>query len=531
MTRKILNCIIAYFLVIYIIMSKPQKGDSRSAPDSNSSNANSRPRLVPGQTKALAYLRSLQGCRNGFSIQRMAREADVSPATMWKALKGCPELRKNPRPDARSLAQRVPAWKTIKSRIEEDLLQNKLPRHGALPQIKELCIRYNAGFRTVSLALEGLREDGTLQRKGRSYLCAKPVCPAQPSLSMTLLVYTWHKGRPLSLMTKYDRDYVRDIEMEYIHRNIDIHLVPYHHEGNTSIVGPSRSGDTHRLDKRKKVDGYILPFQHHECLKGDILEQLHTSVKPVVLIDEMGGWDMPSYLANAGRALHVRARSFGTAAQEAGRQIVAHGHRNIAFFSAYHHDGWSHQCLEGLTKALIAAGCKPPAVFVENGSQIEMGYGSIETAWTREVNTKVRATYRECADAMPEGYNAQLYPFFTALFDEHLAYAESRHVMQRHFKACAANRQITCWVAADQDMAWFVSDFIRENCPGISVMSFGNSEAITNKRITAVDFNAPAAVHATIEFLLYPQRKLAGQQGMKLEIQSIVVDRGSLQLR
>jgi len=129
---------------------------------------------------------------------------------------------------------------------------------------------------------------------------------------------------------------------------------------------------------------------------------------------------------------------------------------------------------------------------------------------------------------MPEGYASQLDPLFSSIFDEYLVYAEANHAMQRHLKTCAANKQTTCWVAADADTVRFVSDYLGAHSPGTSLISFGTSRVITQERITTINYNAPAAATAALEFLLYPERKLPGQTGMRLEIQSMMVDRGSL---
>jgi len=490
-----------------------------------------KPGSGPGMDKALAYLQSLHGCRDGRSVQRMADEADVSYPTMWRAVKCCPVLRMRPFPGAQARVAHVAAWERVKGRIREDLMQGRLSRHGALPQTKELCIRYDAGFRTVSRALEALRSAGALVRRGRSYRSSGPARPSQPTFSIAVLIHSWSKGRPPSPMTEYEHDLVRDLEIESFRRNISIDVVPFYQESARTVVLPSRNGDARRLEQRKGIDGYVVPFLHVRCFQGDLLEQLQASAKPVALVDQMGGWEMPSSLARRGSALHIHGRSFGPAAREAGRQIAAHGHRNVAFFSAYHHDLWSHQCLEGLTEALASAGCPPPMAYVENGSQTDTAYDYMAAADYRKVSAKVRRTYRDCRGAMPEGYAAQLDSFFTSLYNEHLCYAEARHVMQRHFKACAADNPSTCWVAADQDMAWFANDYIVEHCPKKSVVGFGSSGEITRDRITTVDFNSPAAAHAAVEFLLYPNRRLPGQDGVELEIRGMLVDRGSLRTR
>jgi hypothetical protein len=61
----------------------------------------------------------------------------------------------------------------------------------------------------------------------------------------------------------------------------------------------------------------------------------------------------------------------------------------------------------------------------------------------------------------------------------------------------------------------------------VSLVALGTSFELTRFRVTSYDFNSAAAARTTAEHLLHPRRKLPGQVGNTLDIQGVLVDRGS----
>jgi DNA-binding LacI/PurR family transcriptional regulator len=486
------------------------------------------PRPRPAVARALAYLDDLGDARHEKSIARIAYEAGVSYVSMWKALQSRPRVPRTPAQMPGNAPSSQVSRARVRNSIKADLLNGRLPSRGVFPQIKELQKRYGAGFRTVKAALEVLRSNGRLVRTGRSYSSATHDRPAAPSLRIGVLAYNWDAGRSFTLYSGYQDDYVHELERECWQRHIDVEVLPYYHEGETTVVQSLHAPGRPDHAWSSRSDGFIVLIGHVNCLMGNLAQQLKTGGKPVLLLDEMSGWKTSDFLADTRRVLRICSRPFRSAAELVGEEILARGHRHIAFFSAFHHDRWSRESLEGLTDALTRAGVPAPRAFLEYGSQTDQAFDYTDRARASPVNGKIRQCYAACRARMSAAYAIQLDPFFSSLFDEHLVYAETRHVMEKHLAAAATDKQITCWIASDHDMAMYVGDYLHAHRPELSLVSFGSSREITNKRISSVDFNAAAAARASVEFLLYPQRKLPGQTGMELEIQGMMVDRGSL---
>jgi DNA-binding LacI/PurR family transcriptional regulator len=482
--------------------------------------------------EALAFLEKQTGKIAGISIRRLATMAGVSYVTMWKAVRM--RSRNSPRTamdhraslhqkSADPLAHKPDlAWQRLKRLIEVDILHGRLPDFEALPQIKELAVRYGVGFRTVREALAALCDDGLVRHIGRHYNAV--ISAARTPLTIGLLA---HECFDFTLIADYDQYFVPALEQECVRRHVALEMLPYRMVGDSAQIYSARDNSEQSIENRGDLDGYVLPVFYPRTVNEDLFARLQATGKPIVIIDEIGQWDMPASMMQSGRALVIHARPYRTAARETARAIMARGHRHMAFFSPFHRDLWSHQCLEGLNDAVDAAGpgfaLQPFAV---NGSQLANGY--YEHAHVRSGDHRVRAFYDRWKRSLPREYAHQLDPLFSAYFPQHLCHAEVRVACAPHFGRALADASITCWIAACSDTVWYAADFLRQCKSQVSLVGFGNSPIVTNSRITTYDFNPPAAARASLEFLLYPQRRLPGQKGIELEIQGMLIDRGSL---
>ena len=505
--------------IIIYTQGMPAKHSMASAPGAP------RRRRTPALIKALAYLAAAEF--QGKSIDRLAADADVSYLTMWKALRaqgrGSGRARAaKPSPTGDSARYK---WQEVRDRIEKDLLHANLPRHGLLPQIKELCPRYNAGFRAVRAALESLCAGGRLQRDGRRYRCL--VRGATSPLKVFVLVH--HDGAgPLEFYADYDLEFIPALEAECSRRNLSMEILRFSAAGSRIVIHDV-SG-THEISLKATSDaaGYVLINDGTFNAQGDdLLALLHASRKPVVFVNEVGGWDLPGFLAHSGRTLTLRVRPYVSASRVLGKMLEQMGHRRLAYFSLAFQDAWSKECLQTLTQTMKDAGddgAVTPFVWEYSWVTSEC----IADAHTRFSKIPVREMYERKKGSLPPPYIRQLDHLFSHVLDTHLAYAEGRYRLEPLMKQALADKSISCWVASDSDAVWYAGDFLNKTRADVSLVGFGNSLEITKRRISTWDFNALAAAATTVEYLLYPEQKLPGQTGMQLEIQGMMVNRGSL---
>lgn len=484
-------------------------------------------RRTPALTKALHYLDTLADKNHSYSIKRLADDADVSHVTMWKARRirsygatagqftvASPERHE----DSSN------GWQRLKRRIESDLLQGRLPNATELPSAKELCGRYGANYRTLRKALGALVSQGLLDNAGRRYRASMGKS-AGPSFRIAVLSLAWYEG-PLMLLAEYDQEYVRNLDSEASRRGIQVELLRYREIDNRAIVSDVRGAAEQNLQKRKDIDGFVLPVWTLSGVSSDLLAQLHAAGKPVVIVDEVGGWELPSYLAGSGKTLRLFARSYESASRSVARELMALGHRRFAFFSAFHNDQWSRECLAGFTHAVGSAGGRTSVrPFLLNGTQTTDEY--TRAGWDRCSDKPLRKAFAGWKRPAPKLFVKQFEPYFAVSLDQQAWYAEVRCRMEPLFCRALSDTSITCWVAPDNDVGWIAHEFL-ENARGISLIAFGNSAEIANRRIAAWDFNTAGAANATIEHLLYPDRTLAGQKNGVLDIQGHFIRRDSV---
>jgi len=488
------------------------------------------PRRTPALRKALEFLDAHGITTIPTTLQDLAARADVSYVTMWKAMRTVrrqqltgeqsPRFRRTtPGPivprDVR------PAWQRLKTTMEKDLIQGRLPSANILPRIKELCARYHVGFRTMRAALDALCAEGTVTRAGRVH-SALVKGSEMGSTKIGLLVLSWYDG-PLVLY-EYGQDYVRELDEECFRRRINLEILRYRTDRKPLEILDSQGDHEINLGSRKECAGYaVLIFGLH-CRNDGLFLRLRGTGKPVVIVDETRDRDLPACLA--GRALHIDARSYERAGREVGRAVLGHGHTRAAFFSVCGDDPWSGRCLAGVSEAFQNASVNALVPFVAPGTQLDNTYA--DRARNRYSEVPLRESFARWKRHAPRTFSRQLEPHFGPLLDQQMGYAEVRQTVQEFFAKAASDTSIACWIAADIDIAWFADEYRREHNLPISLVTFGDSPEITKRRIATYDFAPSSAAAATVEHLLYPDRKLPGQEGDFFGIDGRLLMRESL---
>jgi hypothetical protein len=488
---------------------------------------NPRTRRTPALTKASAYLSGLSADQRQAPIIRLANSADVSYVTMWNALRGMrPASGARDRADpAAPSGKRPRAIERLASRLEQDLVQGRLSGAPHLPQIKELCARYAACFRTMRAALDDLCERRVLCNNGRRYAAAlRP--SRRPSLTFAVLIASWYEG-PLRFVAEYEQEFMIHLDHESARGNVNIEVLRFQDVNGRTVVCDALGAHEKNLRARHDIDGYLLPVSFGGCLNSDVLTQLHSTGKPVVIVDEIGGCEMPPLFGRSGKALILRAARDKISACAAARALIALGHRHLAFFSLFHNEHWPEVCLEGLSETIAKAGKDfSLAPFLIQGTQTTDEY--IRAGWANCPDVPLRRWFNEWKKSALPAFVQQLAPYCSWDLDQQIAYAEMRNRLQPLLKRALSDKSITCWIAPDTDAAWSMHDYIVEHRLPLSMIAFGWSPEVTKSRIASWDLNAAAAARAAIRFLAFPGRKLPGQKGMELRIDGMLAVRESL---
>jgi len=489
-------------------------------------NPEHKPRRFPGIDKALAFLDRPRELHAGLSLRRMAAAADVSYVTMWKAVKQRTKIHgRRPPPSDEPAAPPEFAWQRLAKCISADLLQGRLPRT-RLP-IKSLRIRYSAGYRVVRQALDKLCRNGLVRREGLFYNATAGVSPSL-SLEIAVLAFVPHfmsHTDPVALIAEYEQDFVRTFEVSCTAAQLGMDLLGYHYESEGLVVTDAQQKNRRTLNAN--YAGYVVLVYLPEAIKAELFTQLYATGKPVAIIDEIGGWELPDFAAHSKRFLVVRACPYKSAGAEVARALVTLGHKRCAFFSTFNADHWSKECLEGIAEGFRSGGKECVVVpHTIDGSLV----ASSPSLWSRleKTFTALQAGYHRTRPALSRLFMRQLTPHFGDLLAQQLVYADTREQLEPLLVKASADKSNTCWIAADIDTAWFAHDFLQDRASRMPLVTFGWSPEVAKRRIAAYDFNSNAAVRGSLDFLLNPSRALPGQVGSTVYIQGTIVRRKSL---
>jgi len=490
-------------------------------------------RRTPGVGKALSFLKALPELSERPSIKALACLADVSYATMWKAIhrhenrdKRTDQVPADASPHEPIIEPRQ-SWQRLKLRIEKDLIQGHLRREPALPQVKELCVRYGVGFRTMRKALAHLTAQDVLRSVGHGYQVVVR-SPGAGSLRIAVLLYAWYQGS-LMLTAQYDQEFMSSLDQQCSQRRISTEVLRYHFGSNYRAVVTDVEGiKEQNLAYRKDLDGCILLVSGSLGITADLFSQLHAMGKPIVIVDEIGGWEIPEILLQGGRTLHLRARPFETAARCVTSALIAEGHRHFAFLSVFHGDVSSQQCLMGIKAAVKIAGqghsCKELLV---HGTEASNEFTISGRA--RYSDAPLRDAYARWKRSAPRAFGAQLDQFFSDRLEQQIWYAEVRHQLWPMFEKAFVDESIACWLVPDCNIAFIAHEYLARKKPRISLIAFGNSLEMVSRRISMYDFNCAAAVTASIRHIVAPTCQFPGQKGHTLQIEGMLTIRESPQ--
>jgi hypothetical protein len=334
-------------------------------------------------------------------------------------------------------------------------------------------------------------------------------------------------SEPVTVFGQYDNELMRALETACIGSHLSMEVAGY----RVKETGVEFT-DVWQRPKRdpgggEGAQGYVVPLSLSAAVNEGLFTKLHATGKPVVCIDEIGGWKLPDYVQRGGRFLKIVGVDHFTAGENIARALIALGHRRCAYLSTHHGDGWSRNLLRGLNAVFAKAGSDSSlAAHVRHGSIIT---DTPEMAGIVNRTTDLlRTGYITQRPALSVPYRRQFDNFFYLQLGDQVVSAENRDRLEPLLRQAAAEPSTTCWIASGPGTGCFCSEFLAERNSRVSLVAAGWSPEITKRRIASYEHNIPAAVRAAIDFLLRPGRRLPGQTGRTLRIEGMLTRRESL---
>lgn len=475
-----------------------------------------RPAFGRARAHVRALLRSLDDGERLPPLRQLARDADVSYATMHavvtalrdeKALtvrQGSGIVAGTLPTDPQSRHARAPSphelrWQSAVRVLREAIVTGRYPEGSVLPSQKQLRTSLGVGQKTLAKALRRLCDQGILRPHGRTF--AVPRLSAGPGAATIVLILRGGPDGEVVFPSARSRENLRSLEIACARAAVHLALVTCRSTHPTFCYPAGHDGVLE--GRRGAVVGYLVwsaSLDPHWLT--DAIPLLSHSGKPVALLDEGG----PSRLADV---LGARCSHFLTAhGRDAGRRMGSYllgiGHRRLLYLSYEHTADWSCNRYDGIRAAARAIRgatllrCAAPAAPADPID--ESGPDDLRMYLSRLDDSKDRRRFA---------------PVLTTL-DRH---AEDLRVF--HGRSCRRERytpllhralkltvreQVTAWIAENDELALAALEHLRMARTIIprqlSVAGFDDSEEAHMRGLTSYNFNGSAYVNAMVRTVL-----------------------------
>jgi DNA-binding LacI/PurR family transcriptional regulator/DNA-binding transcriptional regulator YhcF (GntR family) len=418
----------------------------------------------------------------------------------------------------------APGSHGVAARVREEILAESVAGAGGLTP-KELTRKFGVCYRTARRALQELVDEGIVRRVGRSYHLTVPRFGA--AHAEIVLVGPANRFGRLEEFTGRARPVLGLLERACVVRSMRLSVVGFDYRAGRFVSSRARRSDwSHALRNAAgcAVLPHALPVERLQEL-ADACGQRHV---PLAIVDDAGGFDVSLAHIPGGRHRVFRLVLDVRAGMQVGAYLKHRGHRAAAFLSPFHGTGWSQGRHDGLLSAM------------GDDNVTLLAIGAIEDLSTRYVThdealralralTPIRPYLGAGHQLTEECTNEVRSVLFMAAHNEIL-----RTRMRPLFEQALAERRVTVWVAANDEVALAAMDFLHErglDVPSrVSLIGFDNSAEALARRLSSYSFNEARAVDTVMRYLLAEAHAEVRERHSPAEtaIDGVVVDRDSV---
>jgi DNA-binding LacI/PurR family transcriptional regulator len=409
--------------------------------------------------------------------------------------------------------------------IEGDLLQGVYRAGDPPPSLKELQGKYGVCYATLRKALRDL------ERAGHWPPAPDPGRGRAAGQFVVYLAWGDENGNQY-FDEPIDHEYLQSLRSACGRLNLEPAVAVYNYQGRgLRVVMPPGASLTFPALCERAV-GFLVRTACPRDVCADLLPQLARHRKPVAVLDEA---DSPSLPELARRHRHIR--SYRPTINEASGEIMARhlldmGHRRVVLISPFRDAVWSRNRLAGLSATLrradpeaVAAECTLDFPYLQRHAVREpRAFGLLQRALLRAPGWKA---------PLPSlrGILAQLEP------EIHQAVRRERILVELSYRLEKAlkRKDVTAWVAVDDDTALLVMDFLRRRglqVPrDLSLVGFDDTAEGARHDLTSYNFDFERFNHYVLRYLLEPGRTAMAEAKGACAPAGRVVARGSVRRR
>lgn len=474
---------------------------------------------TPGVRRAYEYLQGLvadpawQARGRLPGVRALAGLSGFSHFTLWKALRLAAEAGllivepgRRPRLPGANRNESAPQetalgkWERLRILIERDLLQGIYLHGEPLPSLKEMQGKYQVSYATLRKALRELERAGywpPAAHRGR----ARGSGPC-----VVYLAWGDENGNQY-FDEPFDHEYLKALRSACERLNLETAVAVYGYHGRSLrlVMPPGASRTFSSLCER--AVGFLVRTACPRDVCADLLPLLTRHRKPVAVLDEIDSPSLPEWTRRNRLVKSFRPTITEASGELMAGHLMALGHRRLAVISPFGDAVWSRNRVAGLAGSLKRA--DPAAVVAEYA--LAMPYQQRHAVReSRAFGLLERTLLRT------PGWKAPL-PALKGVVKQiagelHLAVRRERmlEALTPHLEKALKRKDLTAWVAIDDDTALLVMEFLRRRGlrvpDDISLVGFDDTAEGARRDLTSYNFDFERFNHYVLRYLLEPAR-------------------------
>jgi DNA-binding LacI/PurR family transcriptional regulator len=285
--------------------------------------------------------------------------------------------------------------------------------------------------------------------------------------------------------------------------------------------------------------GYILIMNLSDVPDEDVIRDLLHFGKPVAVFDMVDGHRTHQLSRRANQLRYFISSVSRRNPAQVAQFLISRGHRRIAYISPFHGAAWSRMRCEVLKQAFADAG-------IENGVSLycDEGLQSSVSSFRRSIkqysSKHILDAYKSWLATAPPQFSswksqpAATDPVVRGLYNLHVA-SERFLQCSALFKQAAADKSITAWVCANDQVGEMAVDFCRDSRIAVPldlwILGFDDTSTALMRRLTSFNFNHLGLIQSILNFILRPSSFAEMHKEQVVEIDGIITERETTGLR
>jgi len=466
------------------------------------------------------------------SISSLAKSANVSPVSMWKAVHRLSEsgvlevlhgqgTRIKGNQDLSVVIDNTQkGWQGLRDRVHKDILCGKYTEGMMLPSLKELQSQYGVSYQTVKKALDCLTAEGILELRYRRYFIVHFI--RRPTHLSIVLIGWSHPKLQMQARTPWGQEFMRYCEQQCSRMGFELKVYEYSDVSGDLRITDATGKVTDDLPVDGSVMGYLLWGESPGELYREVLSRLEKSKKPIAVLQEGSVLNIADFIKRNSQIQLFSIATSSSAAKHVATFLLQSGHTSIAYFSPFHKAEWSRARLSGLNEIYSRFGAPVEAYTLDKYSD-DSAYCKFIKSPERYFDQQMDVLSKQLAPAIIcEAFESHRNKFIQTVQHDVI-----RKYMVPLYRKALRKSQCTAWVCANDFTALGAMEFLKDvpSKNNLAVIGFDDIFEAFHHGLTSYNFNIQATVQVMVSYIVNPASLPSTKRSVAFEIEGMLVER------